>query len=63
MMGNNSPPPPRMQTTTIEELSGMPSSMSGGMQNGRFEDLNRSPVKLLINYKNSLYITKVYSYI
>lgn len=40
----NNLPPPRMQTTTIEELSGMPSSMSSNMQqNSGFEGFEPLP--------------------
>lgn len=38
--------PPQMQTTSIEELSGMPSSMSGGSQGNGFEGFEPLPANM-----------------
>lgn len=38
--------PPQMQTTSIEELSGMPSSMSGGSQGNGFEGFDPLPANM-----------------
>ena len=41
--------PPQMQTTSIEELSGMSSSMSGGLQGNGFEGFGNGNVPLPAN--------------